>query len=115
MWYFLARGAEPGKALYSWRMDLTGLTYLLAEILWPTDYLKPTFPNVCNRAMVEKKTDITAEELVALRAAEMEWCAHPVVRRLLERIAEIPWDALAPPPRAFYAQLRAFVQGGDVM
>lgn len=114
-WYFLARGAEPGKALYSWRMDLTGLAYLMAEVLWPTDYLKPTFTNVCNRALLEKKVDMTVEELVALRVAEMERCAHPVVRRLLERIAEIPWDSLTPPSRAFYAQLRALVQGGDVM
>lgn len=115
LWYFMARGAEPGQALYSWRMDLTGLAYMLAEILWPIDCSCATFPHVCNRVLVEKNVEISMESFLSLRATEMERGAHPVVRRLLEQIAEIPWDAPVPPLRSFYAQLRALVQGGDVM
>lgn len=115
-YYYLAMGAELDQPLYSWRMDLTALGYMLAEMTWNTvDNNRTTFQAAMYGRRDAAKAGISAEtatmsdeELVALRDREMA-AAHPTVLAYLRKINEgLTWICEFPPPEAFYRELLAF-------
>jgi hypothetical protein len=109
-YYYLAMGAELDKPLYSWRMDLTALGYMLAEITWNTvDNRRTTFQTAMFALRDASATATTSDEdLVALRDREMS-AAHPTVLAYMRRIDEgLTWSTEAPPPEAFYRELLSF-------
>jgi hypothetical protein len=113
-YYYLAMGAELDQPLVSWRMDLTALGYLLAELTWNTvENRRTTFHKaifgIRDRAAAGERIDPSGDaELVALREREMA-AAHPSVLGYLRLIAErVPWDMEAPPSESLYRELLTF-------
>lgn len=113
-YYYLAMGAELDQPLVSWRMDLTALGYILAELTWNTvDNKRTTFQaaiyDLRDKAAAGEHDDPSGDaDLVALREAEMA-AAHPSVLAYLRLIKErLSWDMEAPPPESFYRELMAF-------
>lgn len=106
-WYYVAMGANLSEPLYSWRMDLTAVGYMLAAITWNrTDNREWVFYNEALRRREGKgtMTEVSDDELVALRESEMERI-HPTVRAYLNLVGTLSWSAADPPARDFYDQL----------
>lgn len=113
-YYYMALGAELDQPLVSWRMDLTALGYILAEMTWNTvDHQRATFQksmySLRDKAAAGESVDPSGDDkLVALREREMA-VAHPSVLGYLRLVAErVPWDMEAPPPESLYRELLAF-------
>lgn len=114
-YYYMAMGADLDQPLVSWRMDLTALGYVLAEITWNTvEHNRTTFQRLMYdrrdaAARLGARDDPSGDaELMALREAEMSK-AHPSVLGYLQLIEErLPWDMEGPPPESFYRELLAF-------
>lgn len=113
-YYYLAMGAELDQPLVSWRMDLTALGYILAELTWNTvDNKRTTFQqrmyDIRNAVSAGAHDDPSGDaDLVALREAEMA-AAHPSVLAYLRLIKErLPWDMECPPPESLYRELLNF-------
>lgn len=111
-YYYLAMGAELDQPLYSWRMDLTALGYMLAEMIWNTvDNNRTTFQAAMYRRRDNTVTEgdtATDEELVTLRKCEMA-VAHPTILAYLRHLEEgLTWSSEFPPPETFYRELLAF-------
>jgi hypothetical protein len=108
-WYYVAMGADPDQPLYSWRMDLTALGYMLASITWNhgenNDW---TFYREALRRREGKGTlEISDAELIALREAEMSR-VHTTMRSYLNLVGTLSWSAADPPSRDFYGELIRF-------
>lgn len=113
-YYYLAMGAELDQPLYSWRMDLTALGYMLAEMTWnKVDNRHTTFQRLMYRrrdaAAAGEAVDPSGDaELVALRESEMR-LAHPSVLAYLQHIdKDLTWTCEFPPPETFYRELLSF-------
>lgn len=105
LWYYIAMGAELDQPLKSWRMDLVSLGYMLANLTWSADNSPWIFFPECQaRRKCRGRLALSETELVALREEEMAK-SHPLVLRYLELVKELPWDAPAPPSKAFYERL----------
>jgi serine/threonine protein kinase len=112
-YYYMAMGAQLNEQLCSWRMDLTALGYMLAEITWnKEEQLSTTF----QKRIFQRRDEAAAgglidshddAELIALRESEMR-AAHPTVIAYLRLVETLPWNAEAPPPESFYRELLAF-------
>jgi hypothetical protein len=99
-WYFYSKGAEPDQWLYSWRQDLVGLGYLLVQLT--TDL--PFYDDFMNRRIGRRANHKSTKELLRARDAAVH-TAHPILRAYLNKVKEIPWDSLTPPPPSFYSEL----------
>jgi hypothetical protein len=109
-WYYVAMGADPTEPLYSWRMDLTAVGYMLAAITWNREENNDwVFYREALRRREGKgtMTTVSDDELVAMREREMERI-HPTVRAYLNYVGALPWSAAEPPSRDFYDQLIRF-------
>lgn len=117
-YYYMAVGADLDQPLVSWRMDLTALGYILAEMSWNTSEMLPR--TTFQRLMYERRDAAAAVtvgprddpsgdvDLIALREREMLG-AHPAILGYLRFIKErLPWDMEAPPPESFYRELLTF-------
>lgn len=119
LWYYVAMGAELDEPLYTWRMDLTALAYMLASVTWDHDANNRwKFYDECMRrrgggaataataaAFADSATaTLTDAELIALRETEMQRI-HPTVRAFLDHVKTLPWSTPAPPPSDFYHRL----------
>jgi serine/threonine protein kinase len=102
-WYYIRYGAEWNQPLACWRMDLTMLGYLLAELLW--EGREWQFQRECTRHMEEDEDALYYKDALALRSEEIAK-ADPTVLSYLAIVAELPWNPWsAPPPVAFYERL----------
>lgn len=110
LWYYVAMGADPDQPLYSWRMDLTALGYMLASITWNHEENNDwTFYREALRRREDKGTltGVSDADLVAMRESEMER-VNLTVRSYLNLVGTLSWTAADPPPRDFYDQLLRF-------
>lgn len=103
--YYLARGAELDRPMKSWRMDLTALGFMLAELTWPIDADR-TFYDDC---LLLRKGDLVDEnELVTRRGFEMSWACCATLRTYFETLdTGLAWDSARPPPPSLYRSLMA--------
>jgi hypothetical protein len=109
-WYYLAWGAEPDRPVRSWRMDLTALGYLLADLTWPEDTNRTFYADcLAGRQGEFDPADEAAvmEEIVARRDSEMARACCPTLRAYFEtlEISGPAWDVTRPPTRSLYRQL----------
>ena len=108
LWYYIAMGAELDEPLYTWRMDLTALAYMLASVTWDYDannQWKFYDECMCRRSGEEgEHAALTNVELVELREVEMQRI-HPTVLTFLNHVKTFPWSSPSPPPPEFYKQL----------
>lgn len=104
LWYYLSMGAELTEAVYSWRMDLVALGYILASLsVEPSEW---TFEQECYDHRTGSGS-MDLPELLDLRAAEVEAITEPLIITYFELIATIEWGSPAPPPPVFYEELEA--------
>jgi len=109
-WYYYAFGAEPNEALYSWRMDLTALGYVLADLTWNSDNSPWTFQEECySRRDGNPMSAFSEAEVLALRAKEMEG-VNATVKHYFHRLQWLIWNNPIPPPDSFYDELVALFQ-----
>lgn len=108
-WYYLAWGAEPEYPAQSWRMDLTALGYLLADLTWPAEN-KRTFYEDClayRRGDLDPadEPDVMAE-VVMRRSMEMSRACPKTLCAYFETVESgVGWTAVRPPPRSLYRAL----------
>jgi hypothetical protein len=101
--YYLAQGAELDRPLKSWRMDLTALGFMLAELTWPMD-VDRTFYDDC--LMLRNGDIIDENELITRRGLEMSWACCATLRAYFETLNRgLSWDAASPPPHSLYRSL----------
>jgi hypothetical protein len=104
-WYYVMYGAEWNEPLSCWRMDLTMLGYLLADLLHEGPDWR--FHRECTRHMENDEDALYYLDVLSLRADAIGK-AHPTVLAYLAVIAELPWQPWsAPPSAAFYERLLA--------
>jgi hypothetical protein len=105
-WYYMRYGAEWKEPVRCWRMDLTMVGYLLAEITWDSaNNNEWSFRRECNAHMEEDEDAVYYEDVIKLRASEMSR-VHPDVLRYFAAIEEVPWTPwISPPSAAFYDRL----------
>jgi serine/threonine protein kinase len=106
-WYYVAMGAELDKPLYSWRMDLTALGYMLAAITWEEDDNGNwKFYDECMlRRNGRHGLDISDNDLIKMRDSEMTQI-HLTVRTYLNMVAaRVGWCDVEPPSKEFYGEL----------
>jgi len=110
-WYYIAMGAEMDKPLFSWRMDLAALAFIISDLSAPV-----CRPNVFEHRLFElecynrrSKDGMSLEEILALRAADIA-AAHPDVQEYWRRLDEVSWYA-PEPPRKFYKEMRDLLAG----
>jgi hypothetical protein len=106
-WYYAAMGAEPNEPLYSWRMDLTALGYMLSAITWNRDEDADwKFYSECLKRREGKRSlEISDDELIVLRESEMSR-VHVTMRTYFNMVAaRVGWADSEPPPRRFYEEL----------
>jgi hypothetical protein len=109
-WYYVAMGADPVQPLYSWRMDLTAVGYMLAAITWNREDNKDwTFYHEALRRRDGKGTmlAVSDDDLLIMRETEMERI-NPTVRTYLNLVDTLSWSVSEPPPRDFYDKLIRF-------
>jgi hypothetical protein len=95
-WYYLAMGGELDQPVYSWRMDLVALGYMLAS-------LQPNYVGRFESECWEKREGrgiLTDEATLALRAKDVA-----ALEPYFARLTIVPWTAAAPPPCSFYQEL----------
>lgn len=107
MWYYVAMGAVPDEPLYSWRMDLTAVGYMLAAITW--NHEENNGWNFYHEALRRRDgkgtmTAVSDDELVEIREVEMSR-VNTTVRTYLNLVGTLSWSAADPPPRDFYDEL----------
>jgi hypothetical protein len=110
-WYYIAMGAEMDKPLFSWRMDLAALAFVISDLSAPVCRPKVfehrQFESECyNR---RSKEGMSLEEILALRDADIA-AAHPDVQEYWRRLNEVSWYA-PEPPRKFYKEMRDLLAG----
>lgn len=105
-WYYMRYGAEWSEPICCWRMDLTMLGYVLAELTWDLENNKEwRFPRECTRHMEDDEDALYYTDVIALRSMEIAR-AHPVVCDYLSIVSELTWSPWTPPPSgAFYQRL----------
>jgi hypothetical protein len=108
-WYYLAWGAEPDCPVRSWRMDLTALGYLLADLTWPEENTR-TFYGDClayRRGELDPRDELDVmAEVLARRDAEMARACVESLRAYFELLElNVSWTAATAPPRALYSTL----------
>lgn len=111
-WYYVALGAEFDKPLFSWRMDLVAVAYVLSDLSAPK--CRPLisyrqFEHECYMRRVSKPA-MTLEEILVLRGADIA-AAHPDLQEYWRRVGQLSWYATTPPPHCFYAEMRALLTG----
>jgi hypothetical protein len=110
-WYYIAMGAEVDKPLFSWRMDLAALAFVISDlsapVCRPNVFEHRTFELECyNR---RSKDGLSLEDILTLRAADIA-AAHPDVQEYWRRLDEVSWYA-PEPPRKFYKEMRDLLAG----
>jgi hypothetical protein len=106
-WYYLAAGADPDQSPRGWRGDLTALGYLLADLIWPEEHSQ-TFHEQCMSRRALSCEDEVMRKVVELRSLEMSRACGTTLRTYFETLESgLVWDAVRPPPRAFYRALAA--------
>jgi len=101
-WYYIAMGAELDQPLYSWRLDLVALGYVLGSLT--TEPQAWTFEQIC----WDKRTkpgSLTEAEAIYQRNREIADIIEPQIKAYLALVATLAWDAKDPPPRSFYEEL----------
>jgi hypothetical protein len=108
-WYYLAWGAEPDCPVRSWRMDLTALGYLLADLTWPAENTR-TFYRDClayRQGGLDPRDELDVmAEVLARRDAEMARACPESLRNYFEILElNVLWTAATAPPRTLYRAL----------
>lgn len=109
-WYYLAWGAEPDRPVRSWRMDLTALGFLLADLTWPEDTNRTFYADcLAYRCGGLDPADEAAvmEEVVDRRGAEMARACNATLLTYFETLETSgpAWGTVRAPPRSLYRQL----------
>uniref|UniRef100_A0A6C0E6K3 Protein kinase domain-containing protein n=1 Tax=viral metagenome TaxID=1070528 RepID=A0A6C0E6K3_9ZZZZ len=112
-WYYIAMGAEVDKPLFSWRMDLAALAFVISDlsapVCRPNVFDHRTFELVCYERRKGTFEGASLEDILALRAADIA-AAHPDVQEYWRRLDEVSWYA-SEPPRLFYKEMRDLLSG----
>jgi len=105
-WYYMARGGEPDEWLYSWKMDLMSLAYMLITLTSDENDVK-----ICDdllRQRYDKRSIKSSMKKIALRRNKIMYeAANPVLKQYLDIIKSIPWDDWDPPSYKLYSSLSA--------
>jgi len=105
-WYFMARGAEPNKRLYSWRQDLVSLGYILLLLTTkPED--TPFYMDFLMRRLGVRKNHHSTRSLVRKRNRCVAALANPILTAYFEKIKEVSWNDWLSPYSSFYKELSA--------
>ena len=113
-WYYIAMGAEMDKPLFSWRMDLIALAFVISDlsapVCRPNIFDHRTFELVCYERRKGTFEGASLEDILALRAADIA-AAHPDVQEYCRRLDEVSWYAPEPPCKKFYKEMRDLLTG----
>ena len=104
-WYYMYRGAEPDQWLYSWKMDLTGIAYMLIRLT--TDGGSDICREFLECRAREKKTHSSMRYLAKKRNEIMYGFANPALKRFLDIIKPLKWNSQSPPLYSIYDSLKA--------
>ena len=107
----MARGAEPDECLNSWRMDFTGLGYMLTLL---TAEKEPAFVT----KFIDRRFECTGrpnhksmKQLAAQRNVVIYKLANPTMKTYFDIIGKIDWDNQ--PLYAVYYELEALFTCGE--
>lgn len=101
-WYFLAHGAKMNEWLYSWRMDLVSLGYVLVAL---TEGHLPFFSEFMNRRIGKRCNHKSTRDLLKERDAAVWAASNPTIRSYFDKIEEVEWSEWFPPALSFYKEL----------
>jgi hypothetical protein len=103
-WYYMYRGAEPDQWLYSWKMDLIGIAYMLIRLT--TDGGSDICREFLECRARQKKTHSSMRYLAKKRNAIMYEFANPALKRFLDIIKPLKWNSQSPPFYSIYDSLK---------
>ena len=105
-WYYMARGGEPDEWLYSWKMDLMSLAYMLITLTSDEKDVK-----ICDQLIRQrfgKRSINSSMKKIALKRNKIMYeAANPVLKQYLDIIKDLPWDDWDPPSYKLYSSLSA--------
>jgi hypothetical protein len=103
-WYYLAMGAEPEEPLFSWRMDLAALGFILLHLTSEKEEF--SFTKECFKKRNNSNYAISLAYILEMRSSEL-LAAPETLKEYFKTVQSISWSSPDPPPISFYVGLQS--------
>lgn len=103
-WYYLAMGAEPHEPLFSWRMDLTALGFMLLHLTSENE--DSAFSKECSKRRKDGNYVVSLSYILEMRSSEL-LAAPETLKEYFKAVQNLSWSSPDPPSVSFYNGLQS--------